>query len=496
MEHVKIEEMSWAESRGLDEEQAAKQGLEVSGNKIGFRYEFGGQTKFTKWRNVDKTGWYIQPSGRPMFLFNVDCLSDYVATPDEVHTPLVITEGELDAISCIQAGLSFVVSVPTGAGCSKSEGIIEAGNDKQFQYLWDVIEQIDAFKKVVLFTDNDEAGLTLRNELAIRIGEKKCYYVPMPNSCKDANDILAKHGKDHLKQLIDQAKPLVSDDIVGLFELPPAPKMPQILTGWEPLNKHCILTRPEFLVITGEPGTGKSQFARALAFHLSFGLSRENFKTGSDVLRGMFFTLEDPASRLQRDCYTYMRRIGFESSDPAKHQRVRNVISDRIKAIKPSEDVLSLDWAAERIEWAVTRHNCDYIVLDPWNEIEHDFGKQSETVYIGNAIRRLKRICSKLGVLLIVVAHPTKIDKKSGPVDLYSIAGSANWYNKADHGIVLTKPKWAENILKVDVQKCKDWETMGTPGAVYMRFNRDDKDFVCVPHDEIEELKAAHGESE
>lgn len=496
MEHVTIEEMSWAESRGLDEEQALKQGLEINGNKIGFRYEFGGQTKFTKWRNTDKTGWNIQPSGQEMFLFNVDCLTDYVSSPEEVQTPLIITEGELDAISCIQAGLSFVVSVPTGAGCAKSEGIIEAGNDKQFQYLWDVITKIDEFKKVILFSDNDDAGLTLRNELAIRIGEKKCYYVQMPEGCKDANDILVKYGKEHLKQLINEAKPLVTDDIVGLFELPPMPKMPVILTGWEPLNKHCLLTRPEFMVITGEPGTGKSQFARALAFHLSFGASKETFKSGNDVLRGMFFTLEDPATRLQRDSYTYMKGILGPTSDPKKQQRIREVISDRIKVIKPSENVLSLDWASDRIEFAVTRHNCNYIVLDPWNEIEHDFGRQSETIYIGNAIRRLKRICARLGVLLIVVAHPVKRDKSAGPIDLYSISGSSNWYNKADHGIVLTKPKWAENILKVDVQKSKDWETMGNPGSVYMRFSRDKKDFVCVPPQEVEELKAAHGESE
>lgn len=496
MDQVTPEEISWAESRGLDEELALRQGLEVNEKRIGFRYEFGGKVRFTKWRNLDKTGWHIDPSGQEMFLFNVDCLSDYTATPDEVQTPLIITEGELDAISCIQAGQSFVVSVPAGAGCSKSEGIIEAGNDKQFQYLWDVITKIDEFKKVILFTDNDEAGLTLRNELAIRVGEKKCYYVPLPDGCKDANDLLVAHGAEALKEAIEGARPLVSDDIVGLFELPPMPKMPQILTGWEPLNEHCLLTRPEFLVVTGEPGTGKSQFARALAFHLSFGTSRETFKSGSDVLRGMFFTLEDPASRLQRDSFTYMRGILGTTSDPQKQQRIRDVISDRIKAIKPSDDVLSLEWAAERIEWAVTRHNCNYIVLDPWNEIEHDFGKQSETIYIGNAIRKLKRICSRLGILLIVVAHPTKIDKKAGPVDLYSIAGSANWYNKADHGIVLTKPKWAENILKVDVQKSKDWETMGNPGAVYMRFSRDKKDFVCVPPQEVEELKAIYGESE
>jgi twinkle protein len=496
MKHIKIEEIGWAESRGLDVELAAKHGLVTEGKKIGFRYEFGGQTKFTKWRNQDKTGWHITPSGQPLQLFNVDCLSDYSATPDQVQTPLIITEGELDAISCIQAGLPFVVSVPAGAGCSKSEGIIEAHNDKQFQYLWDAYDVIKNFKKVILFTDNDDAGLTLRNELAIRIDEKKCFYVPMPEGCKDANDILARHGVEALKKAIDEARPLVSDDIVGLFELPPMPKMPVILTGWEPLNEHCLLTRPEFMVITGEPGTGKSQFARALAFHLSFGVSKETFKSGNDVLRGMFFTLEDPASRLQRDSYQYMKNILGSTSDPKKQQRIREVISDRIKAIKPSDDVLSLDWAAERIEWAVTRHNCNYIVLDPWNEIEHDFGKQSETIYIGNAIRRLKRICSRLGVLLIVVAHPTKVDKKSGPVDLYSIAGSANWYNKADHGIVLSKPEWGENILKVDVQKSKDWETMGNPGAIYMRFSRDKKDFACIPPQEVEELKAAHGESE
>ena len=494
MEHIKIQEIDWAESRGLDAEQARRQGLEAQGSKIGFRYEFGGQTKFTKWRNHDKTGWNIQPSGQPMFLFNVDCLADHVCIPEEVHTPLIITEGELDAISCIQVGFSFVVSVPTGAGCSKSEGIIDAGNDKQFQYLWDVIGKIDEFKKVILFTDNDDAGLTLRNELSIRVGEKKCYYVQVPDGCKDANDILVRHGKDHLNQLITQAKPLVSDDIVGLFDLPPMPKMPQILTGWEPLNQHCLLTRPEFMVITGEPGTGKSQFARALAFHLSFGLSRDTFKTGPDVLRGMFFTLEDPASRLQRDSYSYMRGIGFGSSDPEKQQRVREFISDRIKVIKPSDNVLTLDWAAERIEWAVTRHNCNYIILDPWNEVEHDFGRLSETIYVGNAIRRLKRLCSRLGILLIVVAHPTKRDKKTGPVDLYSIAGSANWYNKSDHGIVLTKPDFGENILKVDIQKCKDWETMGSPGAVYMRFNRDKKDFVCLSGDEVAELKEAYEE--
>ena len=494
MEHGTIQELDWAESRGLDPERAAMNGMTCQNGLIGFQYSFGGKTTFTKWRRPDKTGWKIEPTGQRMQFYNVDCLQDHNPSPSEVKTPLIITEGELDALSVLQVGLEFVVSVPTGAGVGRSEGDIIPENDKPFEYLWDVIEKIDLFHKVIIFTDNDEAGLILRDELAVRIGRNKCFYVACPDGCKDANDILSKHGDEALRKSVDEARPLVSDDICGLYELPPEPELPQIKTGWEELNAHCLLTRPSFVVITGEPGTGKSQFARALAFHLSLGMSRETFKTGSDVLRGLFFTLEDPAKRLQRDAYQYMKGIGFLTSDPEKQERVRDVLSKRIKVIRRTSKELTLKWAAEKMEQAVTRHDCHFVVLDPWNEIEHDFGKQSETKYIGDAIRTLKRLCESLGLMLIVVAHPTKPETGKKTIDLYSIAGSANWYNKSDHGIVLTRPKFAENLLKVDVQKCKDWETMGAPGAVYMRFNRDKKDFVVVPGDEVAELKEAYEE--
>lgn len=492
MEHAQIMEIEWAESRGLDIEKAAQNGLTCKNGMIGFRFVYGDQMRFTKWRKPDKSKWMIEPQGAAMCLFNADCLTDYQLTPDNAKTPLIITEGELDALSVMQAGYQFVVSVPTGANNFKSEGEIIPEQDKPFEFLWDVIEQVDLFHKVILFTDNDEAGINLREELAVRIGRQKCFFVDCPKGCKDANDILMRSGNEGLSDAIEKALPMMSDEIVGLYDLPPEPDLPQIKTGWPELDPHCLLTRPSFVVITGEPGTGKSQFARALAFHLSLGQSREKFKTGFDIMRGMFFTLEDPAKRLQRDAYQYMRKIGFETSDRDKQQRIRDVLSSRIKVIKRTNKALTLSWAAEKMEQAAIRHDCQYVVLDPWNEIEHERGKRSETEYIGDAIRTLKRICQNLGLMLIVVAHPTKPDGYSKKIDLYSIAGSANWYNKSDHGIVLTRPKFSENLLKVDVQKCKDWETMGCPGSVYMRFNRDKKDFTFVPDDEVEELKALY----
>lgn len=489
MEHAIIQDMDWAEKRGLDVEKAAMHGLTTKNGMIGFQYVSGNQMQFTKWRTADKSRWMIEPQGKPMCFFNVDCLRDYQITPENAKTPLIITEGELDALSAIQAGFQFVVSVPTGANGFKSEGEIIPENDNPFSFLWDVIEKVDQFHKVILFTDNDEKGLILRDELAVRIGRQKCFYIPPREGLKDANDYLIRFGEQGLKDAIEKSAPLVSDKIVGLYDLPPEPDLPQIKTGWEELNAHCLLTRPSFVVITGEPGTGKSQFARALGFHLSLGLSREEFKTGNEVMKGMYFTLEDPAKRLQRDAYHYMKGIGFQTNDREKQQRIRDVLSARIKVIKRTNKPLTLAWAAEKMEMAAVRHDCQYVVLDPWNEIEHVRGNKSETEYIGDAIRTLKRVCQNLGLMLIVVAHPTKPDGYRKTVDLYSIAGSANWYNKSDHGIVLTRPKFAENLLKVDIQKCKDWETMGSPGCVYMRFERDKKDFNIVPGDEVAELK-------
>lgn len=488
MEHMEIQEIAWAESRGLDVELATKNGLTCEGSKIGFRYVSGGQERFTKWRNQDKSGWMIKPAGQRMSFFNVDCLSEKLSDKD-FETPLIITEGEIDALSCMEAGFRYVLSVPNGANDKPTEGDIDAEYDPQFQYFWDAYSQIEKFGKVILFTDTDNPGLVLRDELKIRIGDIKCWYVKPPFDCKDANDVLKKHGVEALKKVINEARPLVSDEIYGLFELPDEPELPAIHTGWHEMDKHCVFRRPEFVVITGQPGTGKTQFARSLAFHMALGTSRENFKTGSEAVKGLIFTLEDKAKYLKRDAHDYMSGIGFETNDPAKLDRIEKIVSQRLKIIKTGDDVLSLDWAIKKLEMAVMRRDCKFVILDPWNEIEHEFGRVPETVYIGNAIRKLKRICNRLGVLLIVVAHPVKLD--DGKIDLYSIAGSANWYNKCDHGIVLSKHSSLENIMKVWVQKSKDWEEMGAPGEVHMRFSRERKDFDIVPEEQIEILEEA-----
>jgi hypothetical protein len=78
----------------------------------------------------------------------------------------------------------------------------------------------------------------------------------------------------------------------------------------------------------------------------------------------------------------------------------------------------------------------------PGTSLEHDRHRdESETEYIGRAIRTLKRFAKAFQVHICVVAHPTKSvkdgDGKYKMPTLYDINGSANWYNKADLGVIV-----------------------------------------------------------
>ncbi len=131
-----------------------------------------------------------------------------------------------------------------------------------------------------------------------------------------------------------------------------------------------------------------------------------------------------------------------------------------------SEDMeLDLDMVIDLAKLSVRRDGARVLVIDPWNEIEHKRrSDESETDYIGRAIRALKSFARIHDVAVIVVAHPAKPDmtRKMTPPGLYQISGSANWANKADYGITVhaSQPDPDAWIVDVIVTKVR----MGLPG--------------------------------
>lgn len=113
-----------------------------------------------------------EPGARPI-LFGMDMCS--------FSQPLIITEGQIDAMSLYECGARNVVSVP--CGCSNLDWI---------DHCWDWLER---FQSIVLFGDSDEPGRKMVREVVRRLDEARCSIVeeyplrPDGEPCKDANEI-------------------------------------------------------------------------------------------------------------------------------------------------------------------------------------------------------------------------------------------------------------------------------------------------------------------
>src|SRR5262249_13337070 len=125
---------------------------------------------------------------------------------------------------------------------------------------------------------------------------------------------------------------------------------------------------------------------------------------------------------------------------------------------------------------------------------EHARGRSESMVdYIGRAIRALKRFARLYGVVVIVVAHPTKDvvgrDGKPREPTLYDVEGAAHWYNKADHGIVVKRPNPALNDAEVHLVKVKHIPEAGRPCT--MAFVYQESGQFLTPQREPEAAPAA-----
>jgi twinkle protein len=491
------EHARWLETeRKIPCELAAEMGIVSQGRNLVFEYRRKGellrQVRIPIKREdgtVDKTYACYAPDGRTLkeagielSFWNEDDLSDE-SSPD---APRIITEGQFDAASFKLAGATHVVSVPNGAVDRMGEGEIVAWKDRQFAYLW---EQVDGVwrlkgalataKRIILATDDDKAGRVLREELAIRLGRYRCWYVIYPQGCKDANDVLQKFGEERgaeiLMNMIAEARPMVPSRLVKFSEIPVV-KREAVMSGFGPeVNPHLRIVRPELMVITGPPGDGKTQFGTALCCNLAH----------YHKWPGAIIQFEDDVERNREDLIRYWcGKQGIALSInrwPTEDEKLQagQWIDRMFRTISPNEDLddaaINLEWLRSNIGEAATRHGSRWVLIDPWNEIEHAFAKgQTEAQYLNDAIRGLKRLARRYQILIMIVAHPHAAGGQITDIadwSLYNIAGGAVWSNKADHGIVVLRPDKDDPVSFIKISKSKRHSIMGRPGIVRMRFN-------------------------
>lgn len=477
---LSVDHSEWLErERKIPSDLASEHGVLTINGKLAFRYVKNGEFQYHKIREGD-----LKPGSDKSFRRDqkgvATCLWGIDSLTDQPSGTVIITEGEFDRLSVLAAGLGHVVSVPDGAQLAQpGEGAIDPRDDKAFSWLWDGDELVAGLRdaeRVVLAVDADAKGFVLLEELSVRIGRDRCWRVTFPPNCKDCNDVLIEHGEAELHRVITEAKPLVPDRLVSVSDLDFGPPRASFNSGWKDLDRHLMLCEPETMIVTGPPNAGKSQVVLALCANQALHHGRKS----------AYLQFEDNPERNIED----LRRFAVSMVDGVEDRTsAMRWIDGHFFFVAPSESEgdqdLDLEWLKGVIKEAATRHGCKIVVIDPWNEVEHMWGRnESQALYLNRALRQLKRLARRYRITLIIVAHP---DKQAGrgntSIDqwsLYDIDGGAVWNNKADHGLIVFREPDVKTETYWKISKSKDWLRMGEPGTVRMQFKPASATYVSL----------------
>jgi len=453
--------LAWFRGRGISERTLTAmkitEGMEWmpqkngQANTIQFNYYKNGQLVNTKFRTGDKC--FKLVSGAELLPYNIDAIKG--------HKECIITEGEMDALSFIECGRTDVISVPNGANANLS-------------YLDDYIEDYFDDKDVIyIASDTDTKGVELRDELMRRFGAERCRVLEYGEGCKDANEHLQKFGRESLLKCIADAPETkiegvftVSDFEQSLDALFENGMQKGVTIGHENFDRLLSFETKRLCVVTGIPGSGKSEFIDEIA-------ERLNMRYG---WRFAYFSPENAplayhASKLIEKFtgkHFDKQHLGY-----GEYKQVKEHLEQNFFFISPHND-FRLETILEKAKFLVRRKGIKVLVIDPYNRLENQQGGgRNETQYISETLDRLTNFAQMNDLLIILMAHPTKLPKnKDGVIEaptLYDISGSANFYNKADFGIVVHRNR-IENTTEVHIQKVK-FRHLGECGTALFKYN-------------------------
>ena len=438
--------IKWFESREISQKTLIKakvsEGVEwmpqvnKEVNTIQFNYFINNELINIKYRDGRKNFKLVK--GAEKVFYNIDSSVG--------HDYVVIVEGEMDALSFLDAKVDSVVSVPNGATL----------NRLNLDYLDNCIEYFDDKSKIIIAVDQDEAGQNLQQELIRRFGAEVCYTISF-GDYKDANEYLIHYGRSMLKRLVDEAVPVPLENVITLNDINDELQefieegfKPGYQVGLDNFDSIFSTYTGQFITVTGVPSSGKSDFVdrMVVGYNLKYG-----WKTA-------FASPENKPTFLH--AHKLIRKIGKWMPSKAdinneKWQEVTTVVNDNFYFIE--NERYDLDSVLNKGAELVKRKGIKCLVIDPYNKVKM---KGAEKMSIPDAtmeyLTRIEAFAKKYDVLVIVVAHPTKMYKKEdGTMDeptMYSIKGGGEWYDASYHGLLVHRD-YNNKSVKVKVLKVK-----------------------------------------
>ena len=368
--------------------------------------------------------------------------------------PLVITEGQPDAMVVWQSGYRNVVSVPSGTN-----------NLTWIDNCWDWLKDI---KEFIVWADNDAPGLKMAENIKIKLGNVKVLIADK----KDANEVLFYHGADKVNNLIMETIRETPQGLLDLSNVEYKTLMGKvedgIETGFYEYDSHVEDWKlGEMTVMFGRNGEGKTTVISQIIAHCL----EKGVKT-------FLYSGEMSEDKIQD--WLYRQMVGTNKKNlrtiQGKYRNRIEPLPEVIKKIKEwhketlylydrneKEITGDLDTFFKIMGTAAKRFGVKLFVIDNLMAILEE---NADSLFSdqANLVQRCKNFAIVNNVHIVLLAHPnkTKGELKSGEdgnLDKTDISGSNNIPNKADN-IISVERLWGEDRdCDAIITSLKDRET-------------------------------------
>jgi len=411
---------------------------------IQFNYFVGDQLTNVKYRDGRKN--FKLYKGAEKVFYNINSTVGYEYC--------VIVEGEMDVLALHEAGVTNAVSVPNGATL----------NTNNLEYLDNTIDYFLDKEKIIIAVDSDDAGQALQQELIRRLGTEVCYIATF-DDCKDANEYLVKYGKEKLVSRITAATPVPLENVTTFRDIENEVTdfvrngfKPGYQVGLSNFDDIFSTYTGQFITVTGIPSSGKSDFVDQMC-------------VGYNRLYGWKTAYASPENQPTfLHAHKLMRKMwgGMPSEADINTERW-NLIADHCNDSFFHIDMekYTLEHVLKKGAELVKRKGIKCLVIDPFNKVRSPEATGDVNQYTLEYLEKIDIFAKKYDVLVIIVAHPTKMykgaDGKIEEPTMYNIKGGGEWYDASYHGLLVHRD-YDRGTVKVKVLKVK-FQNLGENGA-------------------------------
>ena len=395
--------------------------------------------------------------------------------PDaEPVSQLIITEGEKDRLTLMSCGFPYVLSIANGA---------QTNIDESHEAFEEWIAQVE---EIIICGDTDRPGRGMVKAL-LNAYTARAKVVHLSGNRKDISDVYAAFGANEVRRIIQEAEDVAAQDIYDLHQH--EPDILEVMMGNYDKGYDVgmgMLTDRIFhptsdgglIILTGIPNSGKTDFLNCMMAHLMFQRQK----------RVAFFSFEKPVKAkhvreiarvaLGVEDTASMDQTMEESDAREVNSKVISYLTQHMVDFDTKTRLPDSDYIIAMAERDMRKHGLDFLVIDPYVFIDMTEGgsRATETEKVRLMLTKLQAWSRARRVWTIVVAHP-RIQYKDGhesfpPLDIYSIAGSAQWANLADFLFTvrrMNKPEEGKSYTIVEMLKVRDQEFCQPGKVLYVR---------------------------